>query len=367
MKRIVISVTNDLSGDSRVHRIAMTLTRMGFSVLLTGRVLRNSQPLAIRQYATHRMRLCFQRGMWFYAEFNIRLFLFLFFRNIDLLLANDLDTLPANYLVSRLRRIPLVYDSHEYFTEVPELIGRPRVRSFWALLEQKLLPGVDAAYTVSESIASEYSAKYHVPFEVVRNLPFRFFPAESVPGQANPRHRQVIIYQGALNRGRGLFQIIKAMEYLPEIDLWLAGGGDEEQKLRSLVAVMKLDNVKFLGRIPLEELRPITCQADVGISVEEDMGLSYRYALPNKLFDYIQARIPVVVSNLPEMARIVKSYGIGLVASTHDPAEMAAVLKKALTDKNLRQVWKSNLERAAAELNWEKEENTVRKIFEKFI
>jgi glycosyltransferase involved in cell wall biosynthesis len=305
--------------------------------------------------------------MLFYAEFNIRLFLFLLFHRADLLLSNDLDSLPANFLASRLKRIPLVYDSHEYFTEVPELIGRPRVRRFWEWLERKLVPGVNAAYTVSESIASIYSAKYHVPFDVVRNLPLRFFPAESVTAPANREHRKVIMYQGALNKGRGLIPVIQAMEVLPDMDLWLAGGGDEEQNLRALVAAAKLNNVKFLGRLPLEELKYITCRADAGISVEEDMGLSYRYALPNKLFDYIQARIPVVVSNLPEMARIVRAYGIGLVAESHDPAELASDLRKALTDGALRAEWKINLEKAANELNWDHEEKTVEKIFRKYL
>jgi glycosyltransferase involved in cell wall biosynthesis len=305
--------------------------------------------------------------MWFYVEYNIRLFLFLLFQRTDLLLANDLDTLPANFLASRLKRIPLVYDSHEYFTEVPELIGRPRVRRFWEWLERKLVPGVNAAYTVSESIASLYSAKYHVQFDVVRNLPFRFFPAESVTYPVNQEHCPIIIYQGALNKGRGLIQVIKAMEYLPEMGLWIAGSGDEEQSLRSQVAAMKLNNVKFLGRIPLEELRHFTCQADAGISLEEDMGLSYRYALPNKLFDYIQARIPVVVSNLPEMTRIVRAYGIGLVAESHDPAELAVVIRRALTDRELRGEWMINLEKAANELNWENEEKTVERIFAKFL
>ena len=221
--------------------------------------------------------------------------------------------------------------------------------------------------SVSESIASIYTVKYHIPFDVVRNLPFRFSPGESVSDSPNQEHRRVIIYQGALNMGRGLIQMIKAMEYLPEMVFWIAGGGDEEQNLRALVATMKLDNVKFLGRLPLEELRHFTSQADAGISLEEDMGLSYRYALPNKLFDYIQARIPVVVSNLPEMVRIVRLYGIGLITSSHDPAEIAEVVRKALTDKNLRRVWKTNLEVAAADLNWEKEEKTVGKIFEKFL
>ncbi len=350
------------------NKVALTLTKMGFSVLLTGRRYRSTSPLKTRPYPTHRMYLLFRKGAIFYAAFNIRLFLFLLFHRFDLLLSNDLDTLPANFLAAKLKRKPLVYDSHEYFTEVSELIGRPRVRKFWGWLERMMVPKVDAAYTVSSSIADVYSRRYKIPFEVVSELfPLRYIPSEIYHDRKTEDSRRVIIYQGVLNKGRGIEQAITAMQYLSNVVLLLAGSGDIEQELRELATRLKLENVRFAGRLPLEELLQLTRQAHLGISIEEDLGLNYRFALPNKLFDYIQAVIPVVVSNLPEMSKIVNHYKIGLVTPSLEPEILASIFNEALTNEDLRQEWRLNLQKAAMELTWENEEKKVRNIFDKFL
>ena len=124
MKRIIISVTNDLVSDQRVNKVANTLSNAGFSVLLVGRRFSESVKLSPRNYSTYRLKMFFQKGFLFYLEYNIRLCLFLLTKKSDILLSNDLDTLCANYFVSKIRKIKLVYDSHELFTELPELIGR---------------------------------------------------------------------------------------------------------------------------------------------------------------------------------------------------------------------------------------------------
>ena len=153
-QKVIISVINDLSGDQRIHRIASTLAEAGYEVLVVGRKLPNSIPLSDRTYQTHRMRLFFIRGKWFYLEFNFRLFWFLLFRKADILNANDLDTLLANFLISRIKGTRLIYDSHEYFTEVPELIERPFTRNIWLRLEQWIFPRLNQIYTVNHSLAS---------------------------------------------------------------------------------------------------------------------------------------------------------------------------------------------------------------------
>lgn len=168
--------------------------------------------------------------------------------------------------------------------------------------------------------------------------------------------------------GRGIEAAIRAMQFLDVAELWLAGDGDITLQLKQMVSELKLDDkVKFIGRLPLQQLQQLTRQADLGISLEEDLGLNYRFALPNKLFDYIQAEVPVLVSNLPEMRRIVEHYQIGLIAETHQRKELAEIMKMALFDQEKRLVWKQNLLKAAKELCWENEEEVLRKVYRRFL
>ena len=340
---------------------------MGFEPKLIGRVLPQSQHVE-RNYATHRMKLFFRKSALFYFEYNLRLFFYLLRTKADILVANDLDTLPANYLVSRLKRKPLIYDSHEYFTEVPELIGRPVIKWIWTCLEKFLVPKVSAAYTVCDSIAEVYHDLYKVDFKVVRNLPVCSATGK-ITHPATSSHRmsnlpKIILYQGALNLGRGIEAVIRAMHYIEGAELWLAGDGDLTLQLKQFVEELHLaEKVKFIGRLPIDQLSEITRRADLGISLEEDLGLNYRFALPNKLFDYIQAGIPVLVSNLPEMRHIVEHYQIGDIAETHQRKDLAEKIKSMLfnSDKNI--MWKKNLQHAAMELCWENEEEILQKIY----
>ena len=366
-KRIIVSVTNDLVSDNRVHKVCTSLVKMGFKVLLVGRKLPKSLPLKERACQTKRFRLLFIKGPLFYACFNFRLFLFLLFAKFDVLLSNDLDTLPANYLASKLKNKPLVYDSHEYFTEVPELVNRRRVQKIWEWLEKQMLPKLKYAYTVCDSIAEVYRQKYGTPFRVVRNFPMANQSKPALPLKPE-RNEKTVLYQGAINVHRGLEQAILAMKYLNNVRFVIAGDGDIKVQLEQLVQQEKLENkVKFLGRMPINELAKITPTADLGLSIEEDVGLNYRFALPNKLFDYIQAEVPVLVTNLPEMAAIVNRYQIGEITGSLEPEKLAAKINLALFDEAKRQKWKDNLKVAAGDLTWENEEKRLMEIYEPFL
>jgi len=340
---------------------------MGFEVLLVGRKLPKSLPLEERACQTKRFRLLFKKGPLFYACFNFRLFLFLLFAKFDVLLSNDLDTLPANYLASKLKNKPLVYDSHEYFTEVPELVNRRRVQKIWERFEKQMLPKLKYAYTVCDSIAEVYRQKYGTPFRVVRNFPMANQSKPALPLKPE-RNEKTVLYQGAINVHRGLEQAILAMKYLDNVRFVIAGDGDIKVPLEKLVQQEKLKNrVKFLGRLPINELAKITPTADLGLSIEEDVGLNYRFALPNKLFDYIQAEVPVLVTNLPEMAAIVNRYQIGEITGSLEPEKLAAKINLALFDEEKREKWKENLKVAAGDLTWENEEKTLMEIYEPFL
>jgi len=346
-------VINDLATDQRVGRVARLLTELGFEVTCIGRRLKKSPDLKNTSFKLRRYRMLFSGGPLFYAFFNLRLFITLLFaRKPAVFISNDLDTLPANFFASRIRRVPLIYDSHELFTQVPELIHRKTVQSVWKLIERSLLPKLRHAVTVNYSIATIYRRLYGTRFKVVRNVPEKIEYRSREGGAAG---RQIIIYQGALNVGRGLELMIDAMQYLENVLFVVVGTGDIEDDLKQRVAQLNLDDrIEFRGRMMPEELLPLTLSADLGISLEEDLGLNYRYALPNKIFDYIQSRVPVLCSALPEMSRIVDSYGIGISSKERDPEKLAGRIRYMLKERS-GGAWMEALDKAALELCWEKE------------
>ncbi len=357
MKRIIISVTNDLTTDQRVYKVSKTLQELGFNILLIGRKLPTSLPLK-RPYDTYRMRLLFNNGFLFYAEYNLRLFFKLLFTKKDVLLANDLDTLLPNYLISKLQNKKLVYDSHELFTEVPELINRPKVQKTWLRIEQFILPKLKNCYTVCQSIAAYYNNKYGTNFKVIQNLPEKTsIKISELPFKI--KDKKIIIYQGALNIGRGLELMIETMQHLKNCIFIIIGNGDIANQLEIQTNKLNLTNkVKFIGKITPDKLKTITPIADLGISIEEDLGMNYHFALPNKIFDYIHAEIPILVSNLPEMKRIVDDYQVGEVIIDRNPVKLALQIE-TLLQKN----YKTELLIAKKELIWSSEKEKLKTIF----
>jgi glycosyltransferase involved in cell wall biosynthesis len=349
-------VINDLATDQRVGRVAKLLSEQGFEVNCLGRRLRKSPELKNKPFKHRRYKMLFTRGPLFYACFNLRLLTtLLFVKKPAVMISNDLDTLPANFLASRIRRVPLIYDSHELFTQVPELIHRKTVQSVWKWIEHRLVPRLQHAVTVNYSIATIYRRLYGTRFKVVRNVPERL---EYTPREKDPTAKQMIIYQGSLNIGRGLELMIDAMRHIQDVRFVVVGTGDIEDELRQRVVQNKLnDRVEFRGRMLPEDLVALTMQADLGISLEEDLGLNYRYSLPNKLFDYIQSRVPVLCSALPEMSRIVDSYGVGIASRERDPEKLAGRIRYMLKERS-GGAWMDALNIAAQDLCWENEANT---------
>jgi len=368
-KRAIVSVTNDLVTDNRVRRLCGMLAGIGYEVTFVGRRLPQSPPLPEEKYRMHRMRLLFNRNAIFYAEYNMRLFFYLLFHKADLLVANDLDTLLANYIASRINGCELVYDSHELFTEVPELDHNAFAKKTWLRLERWIVPKLKHAVTVNRSIADILQQRYGVPFMVLRNMPYRYAPVETKTREqlGLPVDKKIIILQGSgINVRRGAEEAVEAMKYLrvPAL-LLIVGNGDVIPVLKETVARENLhDRVWFRERMPYPELMRYTANCDLGITLDKPDNLNYLYSLPNKIFDYIQAGIPVLSSRLPELERIITEYGIGDCINNHNPQHIAQKMEQCLTDETRRAEWKKNIAIAAETLCRENEEKELKTMYE---
>lgn len=357
-QKIIISVTNDLVTDQRVNRICCSFVELSYEVILVGRKLNNSLPID-RKYKTKRFNLWFNTGFLFYANYNIRLFFFLLFSKSTLLWSNDLDTLPANYLISKIKGVKLIYDSHEYFTEVPELVNRPKVQKIWQTIERWIFPKLKNLVTVSPQIAAEYSAKYKVNVKVIRNLPIKTKEHYEVKN-IKIAGKKTILYQGWVNVNRGIEPLISAMKQIENAHLYIIGDGDVFDKIVQQILDLKLqDKVTLLGKIPFELLPHYTYQADLGVSLEENVGLNYKYALPNKLFDYINAAVPVLTSDLPEMKKIVSTYNVGETIEVITPEKIAEKINVLFNNETLLKQYVTNCLKAKEELCWENEQQKL--------
>ncbi|MBK9422403.1 MAG: glycosyltransferase [Flavobacteriales bacterium] len=366
-QRALVSVTNDLATDNRVHRTCTVLVAMGYEVMLVGRKLPGSLPLE-RAYRTKRMRLLFNAGPLFYAEFNVRLFFVLLFSRATLFFSNDLDTLLANFLAARIRGKELVYDTHEFYTEVPELVRRPRTRAVWLAIERWIFPGSRTVITVNQSIADQYHARYGNVVQVVRNIPMNR-ELGPVPTRAElrlPMDKRILVMQGAgINVDRGAEEAALAMRDLPHCLLLVIGGGDAWPVLERLVVEHRLEErVLLLGKMPYEHMMAYTRNADLGLTLDKDTNLNYRYSLPNKLFDYLHAGIPVLATDLPEVAGIVRAHDCGVVLEQAGPGEIVAAVEDLFAHPERWRNLRDNATFAARKLSGDEETAKLRTILE---
>lgn len=371
MKKATVSVINDLVTDQRVHKVCTTLKNLGFDVILVGRKQRASLDLSPREYRTHRMKLLFEKGVLFYSFFQMRLFFYLLFRKHDVLVSNDLDTLLPNYLISKLKGIPLVYDSHEIFTEVPELQGQNFKQGVWRRIERWIFPKLKSVFTVNQSISDWFFEKYKVRPLVVRNMPRKSIRSVVPKSRAElnlPTDKKIIILQGAgINIDRGSEELVEAMKFISDAVLLIVGSGDVIPCLKEKVEKEKMhDKIILTGKVPHELLHQYTAIADLGVTLDKPTNINYKFSLPNKIFDYINAGVPVLCSDLPEVARIVRDYKVGVVADSFDPKKLAESISFALSSPEYI-MWKQNTPKAADELCWESDETHLIKVYSQFL
>ena len=366
--RLVFAVTTDLSYDQRMQRICASLARAGYAVRLVGWQRPHSVPLGPQPYQQHRLRGWFQHGKLFYLEYNLRLFLYLLGQRAAAWACADLDAALPTWLRARLGGQPFVYDAHELFTEMPEVVARPRVQQVWQGVENFIVPRARLRYTVGPALASLFEARHPgCAFAVVRNVPVASPPATTRP-QLPAREQPVLLYQGALNVGRGLAELLAAMPQVPA-RLVICGEGDCSTALRAQARSLGLlasGQVEFRGYVLPADLRLLTAQATVGIMLLENVGLSYYYSLANKFFDYVQAGIPQLCIDFPEYRALNARHEVAELVPDLAPATLAAALARLLPDGRpgaRYQQLAANCRQARQEWNWQQEEKTLVQLY----
>lgn len=342
--------------DQRMQRICDSLQKNNFEVLLVGRLRSFSKPLPTFSFQTKRISCFFTKGKFFYLEFNLRLLFFLLFKKTDIYGAIDLDTIIPHFLISRFKKKPMVYDAHEYFTEVPEVVLRPKIQKMWASIEKWIVPKLKYAYTVNHSLAKLFQDKYSVPFEVIQNASLLY------PTLSKTSDEKYLIYIGAVNVGRGLEELIEAMPRL-NIPLYICGDGDLLDELKEKIKTNHLqDKVFFTGYLSPKELHQFTRNATIGYCLLRNQGLSYYYSLANKFYDYIHAEIPQITINFPEYKTLNEQFEVAKLIELNVD-EIIKTTNQLLEDKEIYEQLVSETKKAKKVLNWREEEKKLIRFY----
>lgn len=370
-KRLVFTVVNDLNYDQRMQRICGSLAEAGYEVTLIGRTMANSKPLKERSFHQKRMKVWFSRGKLFYLEYNFRLLWHFLWNRYDVFGACDLDTVMPHFLASRLKRKTMVYDAHEYFPELPEVVHRPFTRWVWKTVEKLVVPRTKYAYTINQSYADFFKKEYGTDFEIVRNAAvLRKKEATSFNASQgyDPQvfEETYILYQGAVNVGRGVEEMIQAMPFIEGCKLYVCGKGDVFEDCKNLVEQLNLkDKVRFFGFVPPEFLRQFTRHAKIGFTFFTNDGMSYYYSLANRFFDYFHGGVPQLCVDFPEYRRINEQFEVAVLLEDLEAQTIAKAANRLLQDSELYQKLQDNCLAAREEINWQEEEKKLVRFYER--
>lgn len=363
MKRIFVSVSNDVYNDNRVKKTCRSLNSYGLDVHVLCKKSLECNNSSKTFYKTHPIKFFFKRNFLYYAELNTKLFFKLIFKRIDILWANDLDTLLPLFIISKLRNKPLIYDSHELFTQVPELNTNPFAKKIWLFIEKHTVPKLKYVVTVCDPIKDYFKKEYNIEAKVVRNIPF--YDKNNQTGKHYPLKEKIIVWQGAANIDRSLEDLVLAMK---EIDakLIIMGRGDIIPTLEQEIKNNDLeDKVFLLGRLSFEEMMEQTRKATIGLSLDRPTNENYKISLPNKIFEYINAATPMLCTPLQEIKRVVEKYNVGKFIENPNRNNLINSINQILNDNEELQKMSNNCLIAQKELTWQNEEKEIFSILDK--
>jgi len=366
--KIAVLVSNDLVFDQRVKKTCDVLIYNGHQPVLVGRELPDS-PTYNGPGTSVRFKMNFNTGFMFYAELQRRLINWLKNADIEAIWANDLDTLLPALIVGRKRGLPVVYDSHEFFTEAAGLTGKPFKRWVWLMIEKYTVPRIGRMLTVNQSIAEKFRGRYSVDVGVLRNMPVlsdvpKIKPREPFAEYTIPIDKPILLLQGAfMDRDRGTSDAVEALAVLKDVTLVLVGAGIEWEE-----SLARIDDARWKGRLfciprlPYLKLRELTAAADVGLSLDKALHENYQLSLPNKVFDFIHVGLPIVASPMVEVKRVVEDYNVGVVISEVTSDEIASAVETVLSKP--REQWFKSCMTARKELHWGVDSHLIEQTLE---
>ena len=376
MKKVTSIVINNFINDSRVLKENISLQKAGYEVQV---VALHEEPLreheTVQNILVHRVKLK-SRGwpkkkaiqILKYVEFIYKVVKQ--YNKSDIFHCNDLNALPIGVIIKKFfnRDAKIVYDAHEYETELNGLRGTQKKLIKW--LEQRLIKYADKVITVSDSIADEYVKLYDIekPALVLNTPPYKEIQKKNIFRETLgiQKEQTIFLYQGGLSKGRGIEVLIEAFKSLTTNQqqdsnavIIFMGYGPLESLIRT--KSQKYKNIYFHQAVSPDVLLDYTSSADFGISTIEDTCLNYRYCLPNKMFEYLMAEIPVIVSNLYEMKRFVESSKIGTVAKENTPDGLKRAIKESV--KLDKEELHTNIQKLKSVYNWEEQEKVLLKVY----
>lgn len=318
----ILLVTNDLVNDRRMIKICDFLASSEKKkVLLIGRQLKDSISLKHKSFDQYRLKCWFKGGPLFYLEINIRFLVMLKQLQFTTLTANDIDTVLSGLLLRRIRKFEFFIDCHEYFSEVPELTGRPIKKWLWRKLAYKAIGVSDKRYTVNAQLAEQLMLRYRRKFKIVRNVPNdwdKYLPRRT-------EDNFTIVYLGVLNQGRGLIEMIEAMLQLTFAKLKIIGDGVLKDNLKKLVAKYGLhERVELLGSLSEAEFGEHLINSDMGINLLDNSSQNYFYSSANKFYDYLSYGLPVLTMRFPVYEAFVNQHPVAFLI---DDLTMDSIVK----------------------------------------
>lgn len=276
--------------------------------------------------------------------------------------AHDLDGLLCTFLAAVSRRKKLIYDAHEVWSNTYPFSNLKGIRWVLAPLEKFLMMFVYKGITVNGSISRYLSNKYHKEFISIQNIPNLNRGNKRISLKKLYPDKKIILHLGAADEGRGLEQMVHTFKYLPKNYLLIfIGGGKTELDIKKMSQRLHLDcQIKFLPKILPDQIIDSIKEADLGLALTQKISLSYYLSLPNKIFQYILAELPILCSNFPEFKNIVLKENIGETVNPANPKEIAKQILKIIKNKNNYQ---KNYKNIQNKYTWGKESIKLLKFY----